>query len=60
MPQISEKIEQIELLRQRLHKLISERNCLLDKEILEVSTLLDSMLNEYSELLKYKQKDSIY
>jgi|GEM_PF-6281103 len=47
----SEKIlKNIELLKERLNKLIAEKDCLQDKEILELSTLLDSILNEYNQL----------
>lgn len=58
MQQSEKTLEKIELLKQRLNKLISERECLQDDEILEVSTLLDSILNEYAELLAKEKSKS--
>ncbi|MDF2839563.1 MAG: Spo0E like sporulation regulatory protein [Clostridia bacterium] len=52
MQDITKKIRQIEMLRQQLHSLISEKDSLLDKDIVEASKILDSMLNEYNELIK--------
>jgi len=43
-------LEKIESLKQRLNLLITEKSCLQDKEIIEASTLLDAVLNEYNEL----------
>lgn len=48
-------LEKIELLKQSLNKLTAEKDCLQDDEILEVSTLLDTILNEYSALMKKRK-----
>jgi hypothetical protein len=50
MTQREKILKEIEILRVRLNKLISTKNNLQDKEILEISALLDSMLNEYDQL----------
>lgn len=49
-------LKKIELLRWYLDKLIAEKECLQDEEIIEASTLLDSILNKYNDLIK-KDKD---
>ncbi|MDF2889895.1 MAG: Spo0E like sporulation regulatory protein [Clostridia bacterium] len=43
-------LKKIEQLRVHLNKLISEKGTLQDKEILEISALLDALLNEYTQL----------
>jgi hypothetical protein len=50
MTQREKILKDIEILRVRLNKLISTKNNLQDKEILEISALLDSRLNEYNQL----------
>lgn len=57
----SEKIlKKIELLKERLNKLIAEKDCLQDQEIIELSTLLDTILNEYNQLhILKKDKNTI-
>lgn len=50
MKEKEKKMKQIEYLRQKLSEMINEKDSLLDKEIIELSKTLDSMLNEYDEL----------
>ncbi|HYE11457.1 MAG TPA: aspartyl-phosphate phosphatase Spo0E family protein [Patescibacteria group bacterium] len=50
MTQREKILKEIEMLRVRLNKLVFTKNNLQDKEILEISALLDSRLNEYNQL----------
>lgn len=50
MPDKDIIFKEIELLRQRLNKLIEERQYLQDEEIIKVSTLLDAKLNEHNQV----------
>lgn len=51
MSEIKEIKEQIEKLRINLHKLIDEKNDLLDPDVVAASQMLDVVLNKYNEII---------
>lgn len=51
MSEIKEIKEQIEKLRINLHKLIDEKNDLLDPDVVAASQMLDAVLNKYNEII---------
>ena len=55
MEQLSRLRVEIETLRNHLHKLIVEKEDLLDRDIIEISKKLDLVLREYYELIIHKE-----
>ncbi|EDK34907.1 aspartyl-phosphate phosphatase Spo0E family protein [Clostridium kluyveri] len=52
MSQIDNILSQIESLKRNLDNLITQKDSLLDSEIIIASQMLDSMLNKYSKIVK--------
>lgn len=50
MPKINEVAKKIEVMRARMHNLIEQKENLIDPEIVKVSKMIDSLLNEYNIL----------
>ena len=49
MPKYSELLEMIQDLKEHMSKLIDEKDSLLDPEIITVSKMIDTLLNEYEK-----------
>ena len=56
MDRLKEVLDEVEVLRAKLHILIMQKKDIKDLEIIAVSKMLDSMLNEYSKLMKENDK----
>lgn len=56
MDEIKEILQKIEVLRQQLNSLQTEQ--LTDPEVIEISTKLDQVLNEYNRVLNQKKFNS--
>ena len=54
MSRLKEIMQEIEILRAHLQKLMEEKEEIVDAEILSVSKMIDVLLNEYYALLKNK------
>jgi hypothetical protein len=54
MSEIKDLIEDIEVLRDNLYKLVAEKQNLLDPEVLAASEILNAAIVKYNELLKKK------
>ncbi|WP_368488338.1 aspartyl-phosphate phosphatase Spo0E family protein [Clostridium sp. BJN0013] len=54
MSEIDNILSQIESLKRNLDNLITQKDSLLDPEIIIASQMLDSMLNKYSKIIKEK------
>ncbi len=52
MSELKELIDKIQDLRKYLHLLLEEKENLLDPEIVSVSKMIDTLLNEYEKILK--------
>ncbi|WP_084284813.1 aspartyl-phosphate phosphatase Spo0E family protein [Clostridium lundense] len=57
MNKIEELLELTEQLRDHLDQLINEKQDLLDQEVIVASQMLDSILNQYYEVLSKKKVD---
>lgn len=55
MNKIEELIQKIDETRKRMNDLIQEKENLVDPEVITVSQKLDSVLNDYNNLLKSKK-----
>lgn len=52
MSDIEEIANKIDKLRGELHNLITQKDSLLDPEIIDVSQMLDVVLNKYNEIIR--------
>lgn len=51
---MKEIMEQVEKVREEMHKMLKEKGDLLDPEVIAASQMLDSVLNEYYKILNKK------
>ena len=54
MSEMKEIMEQVEKVREEMHKMLKEKGDLLDPEVIAASQMLDSVLNEYYKILNKK------
>lgn len=55
MSEVEKLLNNVELLRNQLDKLIQDKNCnLLDSEVILASKILDVALNQYNKFIKGK------
>lgn len=51
MKEYKELINKIQELRKYMNKLVTEKNSLMDPEIIETSKKIDSLLNDYEKMI---------
>ena len=51
MPELKDIMEEIEKLRKHMDDTLREKGNVLDKEVIAASQMLDSVLNQYHEIL---------
>lgn len=56
MSELKELIEKIQQLRGYMHNLIITKGDLIDPEIITVSKMIDTLLNEYEKVVQEKNK----
>jgi stage 0 sporulation regulatory protein len=55
MSEHQDMINKIQELRKHLNELVDKKTNLQDAEIISASRLLDTILNEYEKIIKYKK-----